>query len=172
MALFGTTLNGGITFDGYANIGQHFPHRMAPDLKRFLQRWLINTLAVLVAVLIVPGIKYDRALDLFVASLLLGILNAFVRPVLMLLALPLVISTLGLFILVINGLMLYFVAFLLPGFHVSDFWSAVWGALIIGLVSLAVNTLAGTRRSRLQFKWRRRPPDSPHDDGNGPVIDV
>jgi len=60
----------------------------------------------------------------------------------------------------------------LKGFHVSGFWPAFWGALIVSLVSLAVNTLTGTGRSRVEFKWRRRPPGSDRDDGNGPVIDV
>lgn len=145
---------------------------MPTGLKSFLQRWLITTLAVLVAVAIVPGIGYDTTADLFLASLLLGILNAFMRPVLLLIALPLVIYTLGLFVLVINGLVFYFVGALLKGFHVRGFWPAFWGALIVSLVSLAVNTLAGTGRSRVEFKWRRRPPNSDRDNGNGPVIDV
>lgn len=145
---------------------------MPPSLKVFLQRWVVNTLAVLVAVAMVRGINYDNPLDLLVASLLLGILNAFLKPVLMLIALPLVIYTLGLFILVINALVLSFVGYLLPGFHVADFRSAFWGALIISFVSLAVNALTGAKRSRVEFKWRRRPPKSGPGDGGGPVIDV
>lgn len=145
---------------------------MPIGLKSFLQRWLITTLAVLVAAAIVPGIGYDAPLDLLLASLLLGVLNAFLRPVMLVIALPLVIYTLGLFVLIINGLVFYFVGALLKGFHVAGFWPAFWGALIVSLVSLAVNTLAGTGHSRVEFKWRRRPPESDRDDGNGPVIDV
>jgi putative membrane protein len=144
---------------------------MPPRLKQFLQSWFINTLAVLVAVYIVKGIHYNKPLDLCVASLLLGILNAVLRPILLLLALPLVIFTLGLFMLVINAFLLYFVGYLLrPHFYVDDFWSAFWGALIISLVSLALNTLTGTGTSRIRFQ-RRRPPDG-GGDGGGPVIDV
>ena len=83
---------------------------MGPGLRKFIQSWLINTLAVLLAVKIVKGIHYDKPLDLVAASLLLGILNAVLRPVIMFLALPLLILTLGLFMLVINALLLYFVA--------------------------------------------------------------
>ncbi len=101
---------------------------MPPTLKKFLQSWLINTLAVLLAVSIVPGLHYDKFTDLMTASLLLGILNAFLRPILLLVALPLLIFTLGLFMLVINGLLLYFVGFLLqPQFTVNSFWAAFWG---------------------------------------------
>src|ERR1039458_3001363 len=107
---------------------------------RFLQSWLINTLAVLVAWYIVPGIHFGQNssfLAPFIASLVLGILNAFIRPVLMLLALPLLIFTLGLFTLVINALLLYFVGVLLaPHFQVDTFGSAFLGALIISIVSI------------------------------------
>ena len=138
-------------------------------MKRFLQGWLINTLAVLVAVYLVPGIHYQRGLDLLVASLLLGILNAVIRPLLMLVALPLLLFSLGLFILVINALLLYFVGYLLrPEFYVVDFSAAFWGALVISIVSLILNTLTGSGNSRVHFHRRRRPPGG----GDGPVIDV
>jgi putative membrane protein len=147
---------------------------MKPGFKKFLQSWAINTLAVLVAVSILPGIHYKQPLDLFVASLLLGILNAFLRPIMMLLALPLLIFTLGLFMLVINALILYFVGYVLrPHFYVDGFWSAFWGALIIGIISLLLNTLSGGGGSRVEFRRSRRPPDSKRDGGgSGPVIDV
>ena len=106
-------------------------------MKKFVQSWLINTLAVLVAVYVVKGIHYEKPLDLFVASLLLGILNAVLRPFLLLLALPLLIFTLGFFMLVINGFLLYSVGYVLrPHFYVDDFWSAFWGALIISFAML------------------------------------
>src|SRR4051794_38258594 len=145
---------------------------MPAGFKKFIQSWLINTLAVLVAVYLVEGIHYDKPLDLFVASLMLGILNAFLRPVLLFLALPLLIFTLGFFMLVINALLLYFVGFLLrPHFFVDDFWSAFWGALLISLVSLILNTLTGAGTSRVKIERRSRPPDS-NGGGGGPVIDI
>lgn len=140
-------------------------------MKKFLQTWLINTLAVLVAVYIVPGIHYQRWLDLLVASLLLGILNAVIRPVLFLLTLPLLIFTLGLFTLVINALLLYFVGVILrPQFYVTGFWAAFWGALLISVVSIVLNTLTGSGNSRVHVE-RRTPPKS-GGGGDGPVIDI
>jgi putative membrane protein len=145
---------------------------MPPGLKKFIQSWIINTLAVLVAVYIVKGIHYQKPLDLVVASLLLGILNAVLRPFLLFLALPLLIFTLGLFMLVINAVMLYFVGFVLkPSFYVEDFASAFWGALIISLVSMLLNTITGAGTRRVRFQRRQRPPDS-GPDGGGPVIDI
>ncbi len=147
---------------------------MPPALKSFLQRWLITTLAVLVAAHVVRGIEYDTASGLVIASLLLGVLNAFVRPVMMALALPLLIVTLGLFTLVINALLLYFVGTIVKSFHVASFGAAFWGGLVISFVSLVANTLTGTGDSR--FRWGRRPsprrPGSRDDGPGGPVIDV
>jgi putative membrane protein len=141
---------------------------------RFLQSWLINTLAVLVAVALLHGhVTYQRWSDLFIASLLLGILNAFVRPILLLLALPLLIYTLGLFTLVINALLLCFVGVLMgPHFRVDNFGFAFLGALIISIVSIALNLLTGTGNARLTLHSRRPPPPKKSDDDNGPVIDV
>jgi putative membrane protein len=141
-------------------------------VKRFLQSWLINTLAVLVAVYVVKGLHYEKPLDLLVASLLLGVLNAVIRPVLMLLALPLLIFTLGLFTLVINAGLLFFVGNLMqPHFQVDSFWAAFWGALVISVVSVILNILSGTGGARLRIERRRSPPRG-GSDGGGPIIDV
>ena len=141
-------------------------------MKKFIQRWAINTLAVLVAVNVVSGIHYQKPLDLFVASLLLGILNAVLRPILMLLTLPLLLFTLGLFRFVINAFLLYFVGSVLqPHFRVDTFWDAFWGALVISIVSVLLNLVVGGSRSRVRFERHRPPPDSGRG-GSGPVIDV
>jgi len=146
---------------------------MSPKLKKFLQSWIINTFAVALTVLMMRGhIRYEAPLDLIAASLLLGILNAFLRPIILLLALPLLIFTLGLFILIINALLLYFVGFLLkPHFYVDTFWSAFWGALIISVISILLNSLTGAGAARVEIRRGPRPPDS-GPDGGGPVIDV
>ncbi|MCW5554976.1 MAG: phage holin family protein [Verrucomicrobiae bacterium] len=146
---------------------------MRPGLKRFIQRWLITTLAVLVAVNILPGLHFRDGglLTPFLTSLVLGILNAFIRPIMMLLALPLLIFTLGLFTLVINAALLHFVSWLLPSFEVESFWWALLGSLIISVVSVALNILTGTGSARVKMQHRRRPPGSDRD-GGGPVIDV
>lgn len=82
-----------------------------------------------------PGIRFDSFSSLIGAALLLGILNAFVRPVLLILSAPLILLSLGLFILVINALLLRFVPTFVPGFHVDRFSSAFWGAIVIGIIS-------------------------------------
>jgi len=149
---------------------------MSPKFKKFLQAWLINTLAVAVAAyLLRDRITYHSLSDLIIASLLLGMLNAFIRPILLLMALPLVIFTLGLFILVINAVLLWFVGQISPDhFAVKDFWSAFWGALIIGIISLVLNVMTGSGNSRIQFQRGQRPPgsDKGGGSGDGPVIDV
>jgi putative membrane protein len=150
---------------------------MSPNsqkIVRFLQSWVINTAAVLVAAVVLHNhISYDNKLqNLIVAALLLGILNAFVRPILMLIALPLLVFTLGLFTLVINALLLYLVSALLkPSFYVDSFGYAFLGALIISVISIALNVLTGNARVSVQ---RHRPPGPPKNsgDGGGPVIDV
>jgi putative membrane protein len=101
---------------------------------------MTTTVAVFAAVQIIPGIRCDNAGALVGASLMLGIINAFVRPVLMLLSLPFILVTMGLFIFVINALLLLFVAWAIPPFEVSGFWSAFFGAIIIGLVNWALSS--------------------------------
>jgi putative membrane protein len=143
-------------------------------VKRFLQGWAINTFAVAMAALLLRGIHYERATDLLLASLLLGVLNAFVRPLLMTVALPLLILSLGFFLLVINALLLMLVGQLVRGFHADSFGWAIGGALIIGFVSVTLNLFTGLGRARIKIHSARPNPPSPRnkDDGQGPVIDV
>jgi len=103
--------------------------------RRFVFRWAITTVAVMVASSVIRGIHYDTIAALIGASLLLGILNAFVRPILLILSAPLILISLGLFIFVVNALMLLVIPKVVIGFHVESFWSAFWGAIIISVVS-------------------------------------
>lgn len=143
------------------------------NFKKFLQSWLINTLAVLVAVVLLRGhIRYEVTIDLFFASLLLGILNAIIRPIMLLLALPLLIFTLGLFTLVINACMLYLVHWIMgPRFEVESFGWALLGALIVSIVSVILNILTGSGNTRVLIH-RRPPPPPDKSGGDGPIIDV
>src|SRR5712675_2706492 len=100
-------------------------------MRHFVIRWAVTTIAVMVASSIIHGIRYDSVAALLAAALLLGILNAFLRPILLILSAPLILLTLGFFILVVNGLMLFFVPGIVTGFHVDSFGSAFWGAIII-----------------------------------------
>ena len=109
-------------------------------MKSFLTRWLATTIAVAVATQ-VTDIRADGWLPLVIAALLLGIMNAVIRPVLLLLSLPFILVTLGFFILVVNALMLLLVGKLVPGFHVEGFWTAFFGALIISIVNWALSAV-------------------------------
>src|SRR5437870_9367853 len=104
-------------------------------IKHFVFRWAVTTIAVMVASSIIRGIRYDTVAALIGASLLLGILNAFIRPFLLILSAPLILVTLGFFILILNGLLLLVVPSVVVGFHVDHFWSAFWGAIVISIVS-------------------------------------
>lgn len=104
-------------------------------MRHFVYRWMITTVAVMVAPAFISGIRYDTVGAMIGAALLLGILNAFVRPVLLILSAPLILVTLGFFILVINALMLFWVPSMVMGFHVDGFGSAFWGALLISIIS-------------------------------------
>jgi len=141
---------------------------------QFFKSWAISTLAVLIAVKVVHGIQFrdPGLLAPVLTALVLGILNAFIRPILVIFALPLLILTLGLFMLVINALMLCFVSWLMqPYFQVNTFGAAILGALVISLISGALNILTGSSNARFTVH-RRPPPNKPDNDGNGPVIDV
>jgi putative membrane protein len=104
-------------------------------MRHFVFRWIITTVAVMIAPVFIRGIHYDTTPALIGAALLLGILNAFVRPVLLILSAPLILLTLGFFILIINALMLRLVPSMVIGFHVDSFGSAFWGALLISIIS-------------------------------------
>jgi len=110
-------------------------------VRQFVFRWVATTVAVMVSSSIIRGIRYDTVAALIGASLLLGILNAFVRPFLLILSAPVILLTLGLFILVLNGLLLLLVPSVVVGFHVHSFWSAFWGAIVISIVSWLLSAL-------------------------------
>jgi putative membrane protein len=114
-------------------------------MRGVLLRWFVLTAAVLAASWLLEGIRVDGLLSAIAAAATLGILNAFLRPLIILLTLPVNILTLGLFTFVINALMLQIVSQVIPGFTVRGFWTAVFGALIIGAVSWLLNTFVGGR---------------------------
>jgi putative membrane protein len=114
-------------------------------MRGVLLRWVVLTAAVLAASWLLDGIHVDGLVSAVLAAATLGLLNAFLRPLLILLTLPLNIVTLGLFTFLINALMLKIASELIPGFTVHGFWTAVIGALIIGLVSWMLNAFIGGR---------------------------
>jgi len=98
-------------------------------------RWLILTASIIIASYVIGGIYVESFFSAFFAAAILGVLNAFFRPILLVLTLPINILTLGLFTFVINALMLKMASGVIPGFHVYGFWAAVFGALVISIVN-------------------------------------
>jgi len=134
-------------------------------MKGFLTRWFTTTIAVLAASQL-PGIHAGNWFSLIFAALMLGIVNALVRPLLLLLSLPLILVTFGFFILIVNAVMLYFVAVIVPGFRVDSFGSAFFGAIIISIVNWMTGLLFNGGESGVQvynFSGRTRPA-KPHEE--------
>lgn len=113
------------------------------QLGAFFAHWAITALSLWVASRIFRGLKFDSARSLAVSALLLGFVNAIIKPLLILLTLPLTLLTFGLFVLVINALMILLVARLVAGFTVSSFWTALFAGIFISLLSIAIGALVG-----------------------------
>lgn len=108
-------------------------------MRGFVARFIINLLLLALVAWMFPGIRVAGVLSLIFAGVVLGLLNAFLRPILIIVTLPLTILTVGLFIFVINGLMFWITSGMVTGFEVSGFWTAVGAALIYSVLSLLVN---------------------------------
>ena len=108
---------------------------------RLLIVWLINALALMAVAYLMPSIEVSSFGAALVAALVLGLVNAIVRPVLVLLTLPVTILTLGLFIFVLNGLLFWMVGSWLEGFWVGGFWAGVLGAIVFSVISWALSAL-------------------------------
>jgi len=108
---------------------------------RLLLVWLINAVALFALPYVFPWVQVDTFWAALVAALVLGLINALIRPLLVLLTLPVTIVTLGLFIFVINGLLFWAVGSFITGFHVSGFWSGVFGAIVYSLISWLLSSL-------------------------------
>jgi putative membrane protein len=150
---------------------------MRTSLIEFIQRWVVTTLAVLVAVKVVHGLDCFSPSALVITSLLLGLLNATLKPLLIVISAPLAFLNVGLFIIaipVINALLLLMAGWLVKGFAVKSFGAAFWGALVISIVSLITNAIIG-RNSKITIRRSGKgkgdgtPGPGP---GSGPVIDV
>jgi len=108
---------------------------------RLLLHWLVNALALLALPYLFTSIKVDSFTTALVVALVLGLINTLIRPILVLLTLPVTILTLGLFIFVINGLLFWAVGSYISGFHVDGFWAGVFGAIVYSLISWALSAL-------------------------------
>jgi putative membrane protein len=133
---------------------QQIPAPARPEWQRLILRWLISSLAIFVAIWIVPGIHFSGpGWHIGIIALLFGLLNALLRPLLYLLTCPLVILTLGLFGLVINAILLSLTSTLADqfniAFHIDSFWDAFWGGLVISFVTTVLSLLAGDTNVRV-----------------------
>lgn len=127
----------------------------------FLIRLLVNAAALWVATRIVPGVSYQgEVLPFLGVALVFGVVNAIIRPITKVLTFPIIILTLGIFIFVINGLMLWLTGSLSTslglGFHVTGFWAAFWGALVVSIVSTMLSMFVGDSDRRVQVDVNRR----------------
>lgn len=122
----------------------------------FLVRAAVVALGLWLAAEIVPGISFDSNQSLIAAALLLGIVNAFIRPILVILTFPITLLTLGLFLIVVNGLMIDLVAWLLSGFHVAGLWPATLAAVVVSLTSWAMSGWVGPPSGRIDIVTTRR----------------
>lgn len=127
-------------------------------MRGLLIRFLVTGIAVLVASQVVPGISLDSLSAGIAAAVVLALLNALVRPVLYLLSLPFIILTLGLFMIIVNALLLQFAAWLVKGFYVDGFWPSALGALLISLVSTVLNLWVSERGSVEIVHYRSKAP--------------
>jgi putative membrane protein len=125
-------------------------------MRGLMVRWAVSALALILTAALLPGIRVGGVLSALVAAAFLGIFNALLRPVLLLLTLPINILTLGLFTLVINGLMLQLVASVIKGVEIDGFGWAVLGSLVLGLINWVVNALIGDRGNVEIIELRRR----------------
>jgi len=116
---------------------------MLENLTPFLIHWAITALSLWLASLVFRGLKFDDASSLIASALLLGLANAIIKPLLIVLTLPLTLLTFGLFLLVINALMILLVASLIKGFKVSSFWTAFFASIFISVFSIAIGALVG-----------------------------
>lgn len=128
---------------------------------RLLLIWLCNALALLAVAYLLPGVHVDGFSAALIAALVLGLINTLIRPLLILLTLPVTVLTLGLFILVINGLLFWFAGSVLKGFEVGGFWVAVIGALLYSILSSIFSLLIP--KNSVRVSDRQGPVTIDHD---------
>jgi putative membrane protein len=107
----------------------------------FVLKLIVNAVALFAVVRLVPGISVTGTGNLIVAALVLGFLNAVLRPIIAFLSLPVTVLTLGLFTFVVNGIVFALAAWIVPGFSVAGLWSAILGALVFSLISFVLNLI-------------------------------
>ncbi len=148
---------------------------------QLLLRWCVLAVGVTIATNIINGIRCDSRETLLVVVLLLSFLNAILKPLLMLMAMPFIVMTMGLGVVLINALLFSLVGKIVDGFYVDGFWSAIGGAIVVSLTGLIANLMLGGNRPRGPRPpmggggWRaprQAPPEKRVPEGRGDVIDI
>jgi len=137
-------------------------------MRGFLIKWAVNIIALATVVNIFPGINVDTWQTTVIVALMIGLINAFLKPFIILYTLPLNIVSLGLFTLVINGFMFYLVSKIIDGFSIINFWSAFWGALIFSIISSLLSLFISPKGRVVFFHKYKLPPTPKY----GNVIDA
>jgi len=115
-------------------------------MKHFLAKTLITSVAVLIAALLLSGVRVDNTITAVLVAVVMGLLNSFIKPVLIILTIPITIFTFGLFLLFINVIIVKWTSDIVPGFHVRNWWAALLFSLIVSLVTSIIEGLIGERR--------------------------
>ena len=123
-------------------------------MRGLLIKWIINSLAILIVTYIVKGIEVASPVTAIVAAFVLGIINAFLRPLIILITLPINIFTFGLFTFFINGFLFYVVSRVVKGFVITGFWPAFFGALLFSAISFLLSLLI-TKEGRIEIRFRK-----------------
>lgn len=136
----------------------------------FIVKWAVNTVALFIVIKTVGGVGAEDWQTIITAAFVLGLFNAFLKPIVILLTLPINILSFGLFTLIINGFFFYLASKFVKGFTVMDFWSAFWAAIVFSVISLILNTLVNPS-ARFTFRTFRGE-DSGRTAGHDDAIDV
>ena len=142
-------------------------------MKDFFLKWLVNIICIFAVVNILPGIKVEDWQTLAVAGLVLGFINAFLRPLVILLTLPINILSLGLFTFIINGFLFYLVSKIVKGFLITDFWSAFWGSMVFSAVSFFISMFIKPTKARSFHRTTHKSAQGHSDRRSSPdIIDI
>ena len=114
---------------------------------KFLAQLIISALAVIITSLILPGVQINSPLTGVIVAAVLAVLNAIIKPILVILTIPITVITLGLFLLVINAALILLASYLVDGFNVQDFWTALFFSIILSLVTSVFNNLSKDKRN-------------------------
>ena len=140
-------------------------------MKNFLIKWAVNIATLFVVIHIIAGVSIDSWETVIVAAFVLGLLNAFVKPAIILFTLPFTVLTLGFFMLIINAFIFYIASKFVKGFEVINFWSAFWAALLFSIISSILNFLLAPKVN-IRYAGFRHGPGNHHKIDDDDVIDV